>query len=195
MERDVILASASARRKELLTQIGVPFRVIVSEKEEKICTDSPEAACRMLAAQKAEAVFSAVRPDIRKETVVIGADTVVWAGGRILGKPADHEDAAKMLRLISGTTHQVYTGVCVIRQGTGKGEPDVRIFSEETEVTVAPLSETDIAWYIGTGEPADKAGAYGIQGLFARYIAGIHGDYNNVVGLPVGRLWRECLSQ
>ena len=195
----IILASASPRRRDLLKQIGLSFDILVSDCEEVLTTTVPEEACRSLAEQKAEAVAAALtREAVEKEAserdtsapcLIIGADTVVACEGRLLGKPRHKEDAAAMLRLLSGRTHQVSTGVCVIRLPEGTRTS----FAESTDVTVVPLTEEDIAAYLETGEPYDKAGAYGIQGWFARYVAGIRGDYNNVVGLPVGRLYRECL--
>ena len=122
--------------------------------------------------------------------LVIGADTVVSLDGQILEKPKDRSDARRMLEKISGRVHQVYTGVSTLFIP----EECSREFTECTEVEVAPLAKEDIESYLDSGEPFDKAGAYGIQGLFARYVRGIRGDYNNVVGLPVGRLYRECLK-
>ncbi|MDO4805276.1 MAG: Maf family protein [Lachnospiraceae bacterium] len=195
----IILASASPRRRELLKQIGLEFETIVSDEEEKLATDNPATPADvsvMLAKQKAMAVRSKAEEmissgemegDVAKYTI-IGADTIVVVDGEVLGKPHDEEDAARMLRTISGRRHQVCTGVCVLAGG------GISTFAEKTDVFVARLSDEDIWGYIASGEPMDKAGAYGIQGLFARYIEKIDGDYNNVVGLPVGRLWRECLA-
>ena len=122
-------------------------------------------------------------------SIVIGADTVVAYDGKILGKPADKEDAVHMLSMLSGNTHEVYTGVtfCYAEGGTEK----VHTFYERTAVTFYPMSRDEIANYVASGDPMDKAGAYGIQGSFAAYVKGIEGDYNNVVGLPVGRLYQE----
>ena len=117
--------------------------------------------------------------------IVIGADTIVCQDGKIMGKPKDKEDAAKMLKRLAGNTHSVFTGVTVIEDGV-----TVRTFSCETKVRVYPMTEQEIWDYIETGEPMDKAGAYGIQGRFAAWIEGIEGDYNNVVGLPVSALWQ-----
>lgn len=189
MKAKIVLASASPRRRELLTQIGVPFEVRVSDCEEVLTTDVPEEACRSLAEQKASAVAETLKQE-NQSLVIIGSDTVVACDGRILGKPSDKAEAAAMLRLLSGKTHQVCTGVCAIHLPEGKKYA----FTETTEVQVADLSDDDIADYLETGEPFDKAGAYGIQGYFARYVVRIVGDYNNVVGLPVGRLYRECLA-
>ena len=200
----LILASASPRRKELLKQIGLDFAVMISDKEEKPLSDRPDEVCQELASMKAEDVAekaAAIFPGM--DLIVLGADTVVACDGLILGKPKDKEDAAAMLRDISGKTHQVYTGVCAIYVN-GSEEPQTEaeenetlprtVFADCTDVTVAPLSEKDIEDYLATDEPYDKAGAYGIQGYFARYVVGIKGDYNNVVGLPVGRVYRECLA-
>ena len=134
----------------------------------------------------------------KKNSLVIGADTVVSVCGTVMGKPKDREDAAGMLSLLQGRTHQVYTGVTFIyldekgdRDTGRKTERRVNSFFEKTDVLVFPMSEEEIARYVDTGDPMDKAGAYGIQGIFAAYIKGIAGDYNNVVGLPVGRLYQE----
>ena len=124
------------------------------------------------------------------EGIVIGADTVVAAEGRILGKPADEEEAVRMITMLQGSSHQVYTGVTLIRIREGKVQ-EKRTFAEETEVFVYPMDEQEIAAYVKSGDPMDKAGAYGIQGAFAAYIKGIKGDYSNVVGLPVGRTYQE----
>ena len=172
-----ILASASPRRREILQQVGLDFAVMPSEKEEVITKQEPKDAVMELALQKAEDI--AGRTD--SECMVVGADTVVAMDGRILGKPKDEEDAARMLRMLSGRRHQVYTGVACICSGVK------RVFYEETSVHFYPVSEQEIKTYISTGEPMDKAGAYGIQGKAACFIRGIEGDYYNVVGFPVAR--------
>lgn len=185
MKTEVILASASPRRRELLGQIGINFRIQVSEVEEQIGAVGPDEAVRELSAQKAEAVMAQL---VQKErSLVIGADTVVSCDGVILGKPVDAEDAKRMLRLLSGRSHEVYTGVTLLH---GKNR-ERYTFAERTVVHFAPMTEREIADYVATGDPMDKAGAYGIQGICACYITGIEGDYNNVVGLPVGRLYQE----
>ena len=181
----IILASASPRRKELLEQIGVRFEIRPSEGEENITLAAPEDVVKELAYQKAAEVAATAGED----AVVIGADTVVALDRQILGKPKDEQDACRMLRMLQGNTHAVYTGVCVIRNG--KTEARVS-FYEKTTVTVYPMSQQEIQAYIASGEPVDKAGAYGIQGSFAAFIREIRGDYNNVVGLPVARLYQEC---
>ena len=197
----IILASQSPRRRELLAQIGVSFTVEVSDTDENVSGTDPAAIVQELARRKALAVAS---HHAGEAVTVIGADTIVVYEGEILGKPKDPDDARRMLRELSGNAHQVYTGVCVIdmssdrnRENTKGLRPDNReiSFAERTDVFVAPLTDAEIDAYIKTGEPFDKAGSYGIQGAFARHIEKIQGDYTNVVGLPVGRLWRECLSE
>ena len=184
----IILASASPRRRELLTQIGIPFEIQVSDVEEKVTSIVPAEVVQELSRQKAEAVAAAVAEN--RQTLVIGADTIVACDGEILGKPRDAEDAVRMLRLLSGRSHEVYTGVTFVYE-LGDGTQDIHTFYECTEVHFAPMTEVEIAEYVATGDPLDKAGAYGIQGFCARYITGISGDYNNVVGLPVGRVYQE----
>ena len=182
--KKIVLASGSPRRRELLTQIGISFEVVKAEGEEKIMTDDPEEAVKELAMQKAQEVADRVDAD-----VVIGADTVVAVDGEIMGKPKDPEDAVRMIHRIQGRDHEVLTGVAVILK---KGEVETTInFAETTRVHVFPMTEEEIQAYAASKEPMDKAGAYGIQGLFAAYVSGIEGDYNNVVGLPVGRLYQE----
>ncbi|MBO5291989.1 MAG: septum formation protein Maf [Lachnospiraceae bacterium] len=183
--KKMILASGSPRRKELLTQIGFAFDVIPSTKEEVRSSKVPEELVQELSYQKAMDVAACTE----EGRLVIGADTLVACEGQIMGKPEDKEQAAEMLRALSGNTHQVYTGVTVVMR---EGEDfEYFTFFEKTDVYVYELSEREIQDYIRTGEPMDKAGSYGIQGAFARYIKGICGDYNNVVGLPVARLYQE----
>ena len=130
--------------------------------------------------------------------MVVGADTVVAFDGKILGKPKDKEDAVRMIRMLQGHIHQVYTGVTLVFCGKLSGESvsvvDKITFAEKTDVHVCPMTEEQIRAYVETGEPMDKAGAYGIQGYFAAWVQGISGDYNNVVGLPVGRVYRTMLK-
>ena len=179
----IILASASPRRKDLLEQIGLTFEVTVSNVPEVITKSEPSEVVEELSAQKAKAAAQAQMKE--GAAIVIGADTIVCQDGKIMGKPKDKEDAAKMLKRLAGNTHSVFTGVTVIEDGV-----TVRTFSCETKVRVYPMTEQEIWDYIETGEPMDKAGAYGIQGRFAAWIEGIEGDYNNVVGLPVSALWQ-----
>lgn len=183
--RSIILASASPRRRELLEQIGLPFTVRPARGGEESGSTTPERRVEQLSYQKALEVAG----QAEEGALVIGADTMVACGEKLLGKPADREEAAETLRLLSGGVHQVYTGVTVmLREGE---DYEYFTFSERTDVHVYPLSEREIRDYLDTGEPFDKAGAYGIQGRFARHIRGIEGDYANVVGLPVGRLYQE----
>lgn len=179
----IILASASPRRRELLHQIDLEPEIIPSAIEEKITKTEPDLVVMELSEQKAMDVAETCRGT---KAFVIGADTVVAFGGRILGKPQSEEEAFEMISSLQGNTHQVYTGVTVIDCQTGARET----FAERTEVQVYPMEDGEIRNYIATKEPMDKAGAYGIQGRFAAYIQGIHGDYNNVVGLPVGRVYQ-----
>lgn len=181
----LVLASASPRRRELLAQIGVVPEIMPSTIVEKLTTEVPEQAVMELSRQKAEDVARFQKPG----TWVIGADTVVSAAGKILGKPASHEDAFRMVSMLEGKVHQVYTGVTLIFCGE-KGNR-IRTFAEKTEVSVYPMTVEEISAYAEDKEPMDKAGAYAIQGKFAAFIKGIDGDYNNVVGLPVGRVYQE----
>jgi septum formation protein len=175
----VILASASPRRADLLTAAGVSFEVRAVEIDE-IPLDGEAAGDFVVrvAADKAKACAAPM------DVVVLAADTVVVIDGRILGKPADDADAARMLRLLSGRGHDVLTGVAVRRGGA------VAVAVESTAVTFAPLSAADVAWYVASGEPMDKAGAYAIQGLASRFVERVAGSYSNVVGLPIARVCR-----
>src|SRR5271165_824472 len=179
----LVLASASPRRKELLAQAGFTFTVVpASIPEDPRPCESPIAYVVRLAVEKAQAVYSQLSAQENEDDplLVLGADTTVVApDGEILGKPSDPADAARMLHLLSGVTHQVITGVALATQ-TG-----IETAAEVTHVTMLTLSEAEIAAYIATGEPADKAGAYAIQGRAARWIPRIHGCYFNVVGLPI----------
>ncbi len=181
----IILASASPRRKELLAQLGLEFEILVSDLEEVITETAPNRVVEELSMQKAEAVFRRTEGDV----MVIGADTVVAMEGTILGKPGNKEHAVEMLRRLQAKEHCVYTGVTLYVR---KGENEFRnTFSECTVVKFYPMTEGEIKWYVDTKEPMDKAGAYGIQGLGARFVEKISGDYNNVVGLPIARLYQE----
>ena len=176
----LILASASPRRQELLRNAGFAFRVQASDIAETPLDDETPRECAVrLAREKAMAVGQRFPND-----VVLGADTIVVVDGAMLGKPENVADAARMLRLLSGRTHEVITGVCVVAS-TNSGKRELRAASETTVVTMAKLSEREIADYVATGEPMDKAGGYAIQGIASRWIPRIEGDYSNVVGLPV----------
>lgn len=231
---DIVLASGSPRRKELLAKTGLSFRVIVSDADELSGSALPPADVAM---QNAKLKALAVARDLPNSAIVIGADTIVVLDGRIFGKPVDEDDAYRMLRELSGRTHQVITGVCIARGKTSvilseqresknpatgcesmrdpstsalrafaqddvdklaasaqdderAGAQSVTCFAETTDVTFRELSDDDIVAYVSTGEPLDKAGAYGIQGGAGRFVDHIAGDYDNVVGLPVERLKR-----
>lgn len=189
MERSIILASGSPRRRELLAMLFDEFEVIVSDCEETVTSQDPEKVTEELALQKAEAVAGSL-PLRTDPVIVIGADTVVSIDGKILGKPADQRQAVDMLRMLSGKCHNVSTGVALIGLDAGK-QTLKKCFSETTTVRVAGVTEDEIISYVNTSEPYDKAGAYGIQGMFGKHIQGIEGDYNNVVGLPLHRLYQE----
>ncbi len=209
----LILASGSPRRRELLAGLGLDYTVLASGVEEHVTEKEPAKVVEELSTQKAGDVLRtlllAASPqgagtqgittesgrqgerlwDGREELLVIGADTIVAADGQILGKPADVKDATEMLGRLSGRQHQVYTGVTLYHHS--RGETRRHTFHECTQVWFYPMTEEEISWYISTGEPMDKAGAYGIQGLGSRFVKAIEGDYSNVVGLPVARLYQE----
>ncbi len=176
---NIVLASASPRRAELLRTLGVPFEVVVAGGAEPEIEAVEDIAAWVESAARAKAQAVAA---IRSEAVVIAADTIVVGDGEILGKPQDEREAAAMLRRLSGRTHQVYTGLCVWRGAQGQTSYVV------TQVTFRSLTQELIDAYIATGEPMDKAGAYGIQGKGALLVEKIDGCYFNVVGLPLGRL-------
>jgi septum formation protein len=179
----IILASQSPRRRELLSRIGIDPIIMPSTITEKINTDDPAEAVKLLSRQKAENVAA----KLESCYLVIGADTVVAADGKILGKPKTHEEAAEMICRIEGKTHHVYTGVTLMM--SDESVPPVT-FADETAVHVYSMTADEIAAYASSDEPMDKAGAYAIQGAFSAYIKGIEGDYANVVGLPVGALYQ-----
>ena len=177
----IILASASPRRAEILRTLGIPFLVDpASIREEVRSGETAEVAAERLAIEKAADV-AARHPD----SWTLGADTLVVLDRMILGKPSGDEDAGRMLRLLSGRRHRVVTGVH-LRRGEGPG----RGLVEESRVRIAPLSEKEVAWYVATGEPQDKAGAYAVQGLGARFIEAVEGSYTNVMGLPARGVYR-----
>ena len=183
----IILASGSPRRKELLLQIGIVPEIIVSHVEEKITSDVPAEVVMSLAEQKAVDVAK----EMPEGTVILGSDTVVAADGKILGKPKSHEEAYEMIRRLAGRSHQVYTGVCLVKKGP-EGEADTVVsFYDKTDVNVSPMTEKEIREYADSEEPMDKAGSYAVQGFFARYIDGLKGSYANVMGLPVHLVYQE----
>ena len=192
-EKTIILGSASPRRRELLAQIGADFEVRVSNKEEVYHSNVPEEIVKELALMKAENVAEELAEEnpagAVKSTVVIGADTIVVLDGKILGKPADEADAVRMLSSLQGRRHDVYTGVAVLDYDEN-GEKHVYNYPVGPAVYVNEMTEEEIRAYVETKDPLDKAGAYGIQGRFAAHIDRIEGDYYNVVGLPVSRVYR-----
>lgn len=190
--KKIVLASASPRRRELLSQVGVTFEVMPADGEERITSTEPSKVVEELSYQKAMFTAKALEKQnghVPEGFAVIGADTIVSYEGRILGKPSGKEDAVQMLRMLQGNTHQVYTGVTILAEENGSWKS--LTFFERTDVIFYPATDEEITAYVESGDPMDKAGSYGIQGRFAIHIKGIHGDYNNVVGLPVARLYQE----
>ena len=165
-----------------MSQLGYDFCVRISDCEEIITTTDPAKVTEELSMQKAEAVANGVSME---EYVVIGADTVVACDGKILGKPKDGDEAYSMINSLQGKAHQVYTGVSILTQGI------TQCFSVCTDVYVSPMTPDEIQSYVETQEPYDKAGGYGIQGVFGKYIQMIHGDFYNVVGLPIHELYER----
>ncbi len=194
----IILASASPRRKELLEQIGLEFEICPAKGEEIITKTAPEEVVMELSKQKAEEVAAMVSSfgENHKEIttpsdiLVIGADTVVAYDEKILGKPTDEEDAKRTLTMLSGNTHSVFTGVTLVLIDKS-GRAGELVFYEKTDVKMHAMTEEEIDRYVATGEPMDKAGSYAIQGKCAIHIEKIDGDYNNVVGLPITRIYQE----
>ena len=180
---EIILASQSPRRKEILSLLGVPFKILVSEADESFddCMP-PYFIAESISLKKA----AAVAKNVTEDALVIGADTIVVSDGKILGKPTDEEDAFCMLSRLSGKWHEVISGVTVLHTKSAESKS----FYVKTKVRFADLSDKEIRDYIATKEPADKAGAYGIQGIGAKFIEEIEGDYFNVVGLPLSKLYQ-----
>lgn len=209
--KQIILGSASPRRRELLQQIGLDFTVVTSDIEEKITSVVPAQIVQELSLQKAISVFGKVcgtkyiqsglaevqrlqisdKKDALDATdiLVIGADTIVAFKDTVLGKPHSKENAFFMLKGLQGKIHQVYTSVSLVWAEAGRVQ--THTFYEKTDVEVMPMTDREIAYYVSLDTCMDKAGAYGIQNEFACFVKGISGDYNNVVGLPVGRLYQE----
>lgn len=197
----IILASASPRRRELLSQAGLDFEVIPSQVQEIMKGETPSEVVQSLAIQKSEDVYEKIchergylkNSQTQEDFLVIGADTIVVCDGRRLGKPRNEQEAFDMLKLLENRWHEVHTGIAIhIHKG---GHVHREVFSQCTKVEMYPISDDEARWYIRTGEPMDKAGAYGIQGKGAVFIRGIEGDYNNVVGLPVAKVWhiiKQC---
>jgi septum formation protein len=183
--RRLILASASPRRAELLRAAAIEFEIHCADVDESVrAGERPEAYVRRVAVEKARAIAARMA-----DSVVLAADTTVVVDAQILGKPADAADARRMLRMLAGRSHEVLTGVCLMHDGA----EDVRVAS--TRVTFAPMDDEEIQSYVASGEPADKAGAYALQGLASRFVTRIAGSYSNVVGLPVAEVYdllRQC---
>jgi septum formation protein len=186
----LILASASPRRADLLRDAGIAFEVRAADVDETVrAGEEADDYVRRVAEAKARAVAAGAgtRP-------VVAADTAVVIDGWILGKPQDADDARRMLALLSGRSHKVLTSVCLGYSSTGRSDAKYAFLTEVCVTTVefAVLSARDLDWYVATGEPIDKAGAYAIQGLASRFVTRIEGSYSNVVGLPVAVVWRMC---
>lgn len=192
----LILASGSPRRRELIKLLGMPFECISVDADETTCRTNPAEAVVEISEKKARAALAARKSQgcsqdgLQPNEVIIGADTVVAYNGEILGKPLDNTDAERMLIALSGNTHFVYTGVTLLYYGKA-GQISQLSFAEKTEVHFADISIDDIRRYISTGNHRDKAGSYAIQDEFSVHVTGINGDYNNVVGFPVARLYKE----
>ena len=196
--KKIILASQSPRRKELLAQAGFEFQIITSDVDEVITHTKPRDIAESLSSQKAEDVYHKLIEKYgeaeARNYLVIGADTIVAIEDKILGKPKDRVDAYEMMKLLSGKTHQVYTGVTVVTGSRLKdGTPQNYTFHECTDVTLYEITDEEINEYLDAGDEwADKAGAYGVQATVgAKFVKELKGDYNNVVGLPVARLYQE----
>lgn len=191
--RKIILASKSPRRRELLALLGYEFELAAARGKEIITKTNPEEVVEELSRQKAMDVYQLYMEkneniEDKEELLVIGADTVVAIDGRILGKPKSRQEAFDMLKLLQGRTHEVYTGVTF---AGNEQTVHVHSFHECTEVTFYPMEDAEIWAYVDTEDSMDKAGAYGIQSGAAKFVRAISGDYNNVVGLPIARLYHE----
>ncbi len=186
MKYRIVLASGSPRRKEILTQVGASYEVIVSDCDESTTKTEPAELVKELSYRKAEAVAVGLCGPV----IVIGADTVVSYDGSILGKPKDRSDAKRMISMLADDIHQVYTGVSlIIKEETG--ESRTISFAECSEVEVDAMTDRQIEEYLDTKEGGDKAGSYAVQGIFAVHIKGIRGDYFNIVGLPVAGIYKR----
>ena len=185
----IILASSSPRRKELLSKIYKDFEIMVSDKETSIDTDEPTTFCVRQAKQKGLDIYEkAINIFPNTKLLVLSFDTVVSIDNKILGKPLDRADAKKMLEKLSGKEHKVYTGVFI---AANLDNIYLNTFFEETKVRVANLSDSEIESYLNTDDYKDKAGSYGIQGSFSKFIIGIDGDFYNVMGLPIASLYQR----
>jgi len=191
LNKPLILASASPRRRELLKKADIPFTVMPADIEEVMVAGEPADVAEEISSYKAEYVADKlIREEKQDSFVILSADTIVTVDGKVLGKPKDEEEAFNVLKELQGREHEVYTGVTIAVKHPGKNV-HYKQFHEKTRVKIYPVSDEQIRDYISTGEPLDKAGSYAIQGSFAKYIKSIKGDYSNVVGLPVGRVFKE----
>lgn len=195
MKKKLVLASGSPRRKEILAQAGYSFRVLPVDADETLEDRTPEEMVQILAGRKAAACMELLKKneDDVQNLLVLGADTVVVYDNTILGKPSDREDAAEVLRKLQGNCHCVYTGFSLMWLDDQK-KMQCAVSAEKTNVYFHSMSEEEIRYYVNTGECDDKAGSYAIQGIGMRYIEKIEGDYHNVVGLPLGRLYQMLNS-
>ncbi len=178
----LILASGSIRRKEILEALGAEIKIITADVDERSDEKDPEKLAPLLAQKKGLAVYERIKDGEYASYPIISADTVVYCDGEIMGKPKDTQDAYRMLKKLSGREHTVTTGICIVSSGTAFCE------AVTTKVRVDELSDVDIKNYVDSKDPFDKAGGYGIQGIFSKHIKGIDGCYFNVVGLPVNAL-------
>ncbi|MGN1472667.1 MAG: Maf family protein [Eubacteriales bacterium] len=183
MGKTLYLASSSPRRREILTRLGFPFRLLLPDGEEDCAIREPAALVRTLGERKARSAFAKLTEAERRDALILACDTVVSVGEEILGKPKDRNDARRMLHLLSGREHEVYSGIAVMT------EKKLVAREECTRVRFARLTDREIDAYLATGEPDDKAGAYAVQGIGALWIEGIEGCYFNVMGLPVRRVY------
>ena len=187
----VILASKSPRRREILSMLGIPFEVVTADTDESSDITDPAALVEELALRKGRAVRRLLldRGAWDDDTLIIASDTVVATDDTVLGKPQDEQDAARMLRVLQDSTHHVISGIALL-----SGNREITAH-DKTAVHFAPMSEQEILWYAKSGEPLDKAGAYAVQGLASLFIKGLSGDYFNVVGLPVHRLFKTLAEE
>ena len=185
--KKIWLASGSPRRKQLAADFGLPFEVIKTDAEERYSASEPEAIAREIAVSKAESALKILKPGPGE--VILAADTSVWVDGIMYGKPVDRADAKRMLNIISGRTHSVITAAALAYTAGEGGTLAIESRSVRTEVTIAPMTDEETEAYIATGDPMDKAGAYGIQGAFSVHVSSIDGDFYNVMGLPVAAVY------
>ncbi|HNX13485.1 MAG TPA: Maf family protein [Oscillospiraceae bacterium] len=187
------LASGSPRRRELLTLAGIPFEVRPCNDPEETAAESPVHTVLDLSSHKARAVFEDIKYGSEESGfAVLGADTIVVIDDEIIGKPKDDEDARKILKKLSGRTHEVYTGVCLLARKKDKTRE--MAFCERTAVTMYEITDAELDAYLASGEHMDKAGAYAIQGLAVKFVRKVTGDYSNIVGLPVARVYHELIK-